>query len=201
MAYNKFTLKKVQQQFNLTINSKLPLFQNNRDVPISPWLTVFLKQFAPLALRINTEKARSEWIIAPILGELQHLLDEKITLFSGTTFDVDPKQDLTGVCDFIISRQADALILSVPLVTIVEAKNDNVMKGLGQVIATMVAAQIFNERENNPLETIYGVITTGATWKFLKLIGRTVYVDGDEYYLRDLEKIMGILTDMVLNQP
>ncbi len=199
MAYNKFTLKKVQQQFNLTIQSKLPLFQNHPERPVSPWLATFLKQFIPLALRINTEKARSEWIIAPILGDLQQVLDEKITLFSGTTFEVDPKQDLTGVCDFIISRQPDALILSAPLVTIVEAKNDNIMKGLGQTIATMIAAQIFNEQENNPVEVIYGVCTTGTTWKFLKLIGRTVYVDGDEYYLRDLGKIMGILTDMVLH--
>jgi hypothetical protein len=124
---------------------------------------------------------------------------KKITLFSGTTFEVDPKQDLTSVCDFIISRQADALILSAPLVTIVEAKNDNIMKGLGQTIVTMIAAQIFNEQENTPVEVIYGVCTTGTTWKFLKLMGQTVYIDSEEYYLRDLEKIIGILSYMVLN--
>ena len=201
MAYNKFTLSKVKKQFGLTLNSAEALFSQAKPIQVSSLLQETLTEFTPLAVAIDTEKARSEWIIAPILGELRRQLKGQMSLFSGINFQVDTQQDLTGFCDFLISRLPDQYVLGAPVITVVEAKKGDVMAGLGQAIATMIAAQIFNERENNPIETIYGVSTTGTTWKFLKLIGRTVYVDGDEYYLRDLEKIIGILTDMVLNQP
>ncbi len=199
MAYNKFTLSKVKKQFGLTLSPAEALFAQIKPIQVSSFLQESLTEFAPLAMAIDTEKAHSEWIVAPILGELRKHLKGQMSLFSGINFQVDAKQDLTGFCDFLISRSPDQYVLGAPVITVVEAKKGDVMAGLGQAIATMIAAQIFNERENNPQEVIYGVSTTGTTWKFLKLIGRTVYVDGDEYYLRDLEKIMGILTDMVLN--
>jgi len=199
MAYNKFTLKKVKKQFGLTFNSAEALFAQAKPVAVSSLLQETLTEFAPLAMAIDTEKARSEWIVAPILGELRKHLKGQMTLFSGINFDVDAKQDLTGFCDFLISRSPDQYVLGAPVITVVEAKKGDVMAGLGQAIATMVAAQIFDERENSPLEVIYGVSTTGTTWKFLKLTGQTVYIDNDEYYLRDLEKIIGILSYMVLN--
>ena len=199
MAYNKFTLKKVKKQFGLTFNSAEALFAQAKPVAVSSLLQETLTEFAPLAMAIDTEKARSEWIVAPILGELRKHLKGQMTLFSGINFDVDAKQDLTGFCDFLISRSPDQYVLGAPVITVVEAKKGDVMAGLGQAIATMVAAQIFDERENSPLEVIYGVSTTGTTWKFLKLTGQTVYIDSEEYYLRDLEKIIGILSYMVLN--
>jgi hypothetical protein len=199
MAYNKFTLKKVKKQFGLTFNSAEALFAQAKPIAVSSLLQETLTEFAPLAIAIDTEKARSEWIVAPILGELRKHLKGQMTLFSGINFEVDAKQDLTGFCDFLISRSPDQYVLGAPVITVVEAKKGDVMAGLGQAIATMVAVQIFDERENSPLEVIYGVSTTGTTWKFLKLIGQTVYIDSDEFYLRDLEKIMGILTAMVLN--
>jgi hypothetical protein len=60
----------------------------------------------------------------------------------------------------------------------------------------MRASQIFNERRENQIETIYGVVTTGSNWKFLKLQNQTVYIDFDEYHIKELNKIMGILLSM-----
>ena len=57
----------------------------------------------------------------------------------------------------------------------------------------MCAAQLFNEREGNEIPAIYGVITSGTNWKFLKLIGKVVEIDLSEYYLTDVNKILGIL--------
>ena len=79
------------------------------------------------------------------------------------------------------------------MIAVVEAKNDNIPSGLGQCIAEMVAAQIFNERHQNLIPTVYGVITTGSNWKFLRLEGNVVTVDLEEYYLNDVSKILGIL--------
>ncbi|MEO0807136.1 MAG: hypothetical protein AAFY33_12615 [Cyanobacteria bacterium J06643_4] len=97
----------------------------------------------------------------------------------------------------MISRSPEQLIIESPVITVVEAKNDNILSGIGQCIAEMVAAQIFNERHQNPIPAIYGVITTGSNWKFLRLRGDTIDADLDEYYLNDVGKILGILRHCV----
>jgi hypothetical protein len=61
----------------------------------------------------------------------------------------------------------------------------------------MVAAQIFNEREGNEISVIYGTVTSGTNWKFLKLEGKVVEIDLVEYYLTDVNKILGILASGV----
>lgn len=61
----------------------------------------------------------------------------------------------------------------------------------------MIAAKLFNEREKNDIPSIYGVVTTGSIWRFLKLTANLVQTDINEYYLRDLDKILGILMHTV----
>jgi phosphoribosylaminoimidazole-succinocarboxamide synthase len=61
----------------------------------------------------------------------------------------------------------------------------------------MVAAQIFNEREENEISVIYRTVTSGTNWKFLKLKGKVVEIDLVEYYLTDVKKILGILASGV----
>jgi activator of 2-hydroxyglutaryl-CoA dehydratase len=80
---------------------------------------------------------------------------------------------------------------------LVEAKKEDILAGLGQCVAEMVAAQIFNEREGNEISVIYGTVTSGTNWKFLKLEGKVVEIDLVEYYLTDVNKIMGILASGV----
>ena len=73
---------------------------------------------------------------------------------------------------------------------IVEAKNENIKGGLGQCVAEMIAAQRFNEREGNAIDTIYGAVTTGEIWKFLKLAGAVASIDLSDYYIvRDVPTI------------
>jgi hypothetical protein len=83
------------------------------------------------------------------------------------------------------------------VVAIVEAKNDNIKSGYAQCMAEMIAAQIFNEREGKEIESIFGVVTNGNQWKFLKLNKDTIYIDLNDYYIISPEKIMGILISMV----
>jgi activator of 2-hydroxyglutaryl-CoA dehydratase len=80
---------------------------------------------------------------------------------------------------------------------LVEAKKEDILAGLGQCVAEMVAAQIFNEREENEILTVYGTVTSGTNWKFLKLKGKVVEIDLVEYYLTDVNKILGILASGV----
>lgn len=79
------------------------------------------------------------------------------------------------------------------MITIVEAKNENIIGGLGQCIAEMVAAQIFNQRQSLDIPVIYGVVTSGTAWRFLMLSGNKVSIDLVEYYINQVEIILAIL--------
>ncbi|MDM8549106.1 hypothetical protein QUF72_03465 [Desulfobacterales bacterium HSG2] len=197
MAYSDFTLKKVKTELNIKLAEKNSVFPHIKGVEISSYLKGTLKRNVPLALAINTEKARSELIIINILLEIKEKFSDEISLFSGTDFNVDKEKGLTGFCDFIISSSPEQLYLESPIITIAEAKNENIVSGLGQCIAEMYASQIYNEREGHDLPSVYGAVTTGDEWKFMKLIKDTAHIDTDKYYINDIEKIIGILTEMV----
>lgn len=193
MPYSQFTLDSVRKAFNLTLRDRLNLFDDIAEVEPSHYLQETLEYNIPLALAIDSEKARSEMIVTPILIEVKKQLASKISLFSGVEFSVDPGQGLNGFCDYLLSQSPEQLVVSAPIMAIVEAKNDNIKSGLGQCVAEMVAAQIFNEREGNSVKAIYGAVTTGSLWKFLRLTERVVEVDLKEYFLANLGKILGIL--------
>lgn len=197
MPYSEFTLARVKKQFALTTSEDIDIFAAVPKLECSEYLTGTLRYNVPLALASNSEKARSEMIIAPILVEVRKQLQSKFSLFSGIDFTVDAEKGLTGFCDFIISSGSERLFVSSPVMMLVEAKKENILAGLGQCVAEMVAAQIFNEREGNDISVIYGVVTSGTNWKFLKLEGNVVEIDLVEYYLTDINKILGILASGV----
>jgi hypothetical protein len=200
MAYTHFTLEHISKTFALTIEEGHDLFVAAPKVEASTFLSGYLEQTVPLALAISTEKARSELIIAPILVELRHRLNNQISLFSGVDFPVAPEQGLNGVCDFLISRSRQQIYISCPVVALVEAKNDSIKSGLAQCMAEMLAARMFNEREGSGIEVVYGAVTNGSQWKFLKLHSDTLLVDVRDYFIDNLPKILGILVEMVSEQ-
>ena len=194
MAYSDFDLKKVRNNFGLQIDEQPDLFAAVTPLPPSVTLAHVLAETAHLAMAINTEKSRSELLITPVLLDIWRQAQSQMSLFSGTEFTVDEARGLTGYCDYILSRSKEQLTINAPVVMIVEAKNENIKGGLGQCVAEMIAAQMFNEREGNAIETIYGAVTTGEIWKFLKLVGTVASIDLSDYYIvRDAPNILGIL--------
>ncbi|MFM9266309.1 MAG: hypothetical protein EAZ09_03575 [Oscillatoriales cyanobacterium] len=197
MAYSDFNLNKVTSNFELTISDKIDMFAAVSELESSTLLTEILKDNVPLALSSNTEKSRSEMIIAPILLEFRKQFKSEISLFSGIDFTIDPEKGLNGSCDFLISHSSELLLVRAPVIIIVEAKKENINGGLGQCVAEMLAARIFNEREGNEIPAIYGAVTSGTNWKFLKLKDQIIEIDLTEYYLRDVNKILGILASVI----
>lgn len=194
MAYSDFTsLAKVKKAFDLEIVEQSDLFATLPPRVSSTHLTETLRYNLPLALASNSEKARSELLIMPILLEVRKQLDASFSLFSGVEFNVDEAQGLTGYCDFILSSAKEQLFIAAPVLMLVEAKNENLKGGLGQCIAEMVGAQIFNAREGNKTPAIYGAVTSGTNWRFLRLTGKAVEIDLTEYYLVQIDRILGIL--------
>lgn len=197
MSYSDFTLEKVQKAFDLTISEDVDLFANIPELEPSALLTEFLQDNAQLALKINTEKARSEMIIAPILLDLRKQVGSKISLFSGVDFNVDIERGLNGTCDYIISKSPEQLFLKSPVIVLVEAKKENIGAGIGQCASEMLAAQVFNDREGNQIPVILGVVTSGNIWRFLELSEKHLKVDATEYYLKDINKVLGIFANQM----
>jgi hypothetical protein len=193
MSYSDFTLKRVKDELNLHVVEDRDLFSNIKEIRISQYLSTTLSYNVPLAMAVGTEKVRSELIIANVLLEARRILDNKISFFSGVNLDVDREKSLTGFCDFIISRSQEQFYITSPIVTVVEAKNEYIAGGLGQCIAEMYASSLLNDREGSHLPAIYGAVTTGNTWKFLKYQDDIAYIDLPEYYIVNPNKIVGIL--------
>lgn len=144
-------------------------------------------------ISVISEKACSEFIIAPILLFIREVYQGQIGIYSGTRFDIEPSRGLRGVCDFILGSGPVLPAVQAPVFMIVEAKKNDIEEGLGQCAAEMLAAQIFNQRENNPISAIYGCVTSGENWQFLRLVDTQLVIDKNRYFFVSLPLILGIL--------
>jgi hypothetical protein len=142
---------------------------------------------------IESEKAKSEYLIVPVLTEIQLKNPKKLSCFSGYQFNVDSKLGLKGFCDFIISKKYNAVFIESPLVAIVEAKhNQDLPDASPQCIAEMYAAQLFNQKNHEDITCIYGALTNGYEWLFLKLENSEVILDTNRYSIKNLAELLGV---------
>ena len=201
MAYSDFDLEKVTTDFGLIQVHNLDLFAGVASVEPSAYLREWLAEFAPVAIGLGSERGRGESIIFPILAEAKRRATGPVTVGSSITFDVDKTRGLTGICDYLLSRAEDRYFIRAPVFAAVEAKRDDLVPGLGQCAAELVAIRIFNEKKEHPLPAVYGCSTNGSVWQFLKLEGNTLFIDRMEYHLHNLPAILGILVSIANGVP
>ena len=198
MAYSNFTLGEVKKAFQIVETTEsVNLFSHIEPIVPSPVLIAVLERNMQVALAVNTEKAKSELIVANVLIELREQFERGISLFSGIEFNVDAENGLTGICDFLVSLSPSRFVVEAPVIILVEAKKDDLTVGLGQCVAEMHAAQCFNAENGNDIPRVYGVTTSGTEWLFLKLEGQKLYIDAEFYSIHECDKILGILASMV----
>jgi hypothetical protein len=183
MSYSDFTLDQVKQLLGVTVQ-QVNLLPALTPLPVSDWLNETLAR--GLELAFFSEKARSEFIVSPILLEIRRLSHNWFTIYSGQRLDVLPERGLVGECDFILGATPTVPILESPLVIVVEAKKNDIEAGHGQCVAQMVGARIFNERAGTAVSPIFGCVTTGETWQFLRLDESVVRVDRTRYYINEV---------------
>jgi hypothetical protein len=194
MAYNQFTLQRVLTDFGLTLRSVRDLFPgvSPRSAPES-----YREQFATFAPLATSEAGRSHFLIAPLLGEVWRASNDRVALFPGVRFDVDEAAGLTGVCDFILGRPPQLHFVTAPVMMIDEAKNEDIVGGLGQCAAAMVAGQRFNASRNPDITMMYGAVSDGERWRFLRLQDGVLDVEMADRLISDVDQIFGILLDIV----
>ena len=199
MGYSSYrTLKQVATKFNLKVQ-KTKLFKKEDVLPVEPseWLKKSIEVASDLPL--SNEKTKSERLISPILLEIYQFHKEKLTLFSGEELNIEPENDLNGPCDFFFSANPTAYFLEAPIVSLAEAKDEDMDYGIAQCTAQMIGAQRYNHRAEEEVPVIWGCSTTAGEWKFLKLEGSMLYVDLNTYYVDKLDILLGVFDRIFKN--
>lgn len=186
MTYSDFSFAGALSAFGLSATTA------NVFPPLTPaastaWLQETLEKTRWFAFA--SKKARSEFIVAPLLLTVRELTGNRIAIFSGERFDVDSDTGLAGECGFLLSADVPVPIIRAPIFTLVEAKKADIQLGLGQCVAQMVGAQRFNEQagEHN---LVYGCVTAGELWQFLRLSGSDLILDSDRFRYPDMSLIL-----------
>ncbi len=194
MTYDDFSLEVITSVLGMNVGPA-DVFPSLSPIPVPSWLRDMLDR--GLGQVLLTEKARSEFIVVPILLACQELSGGSIAIYSGQRLDVDPERGLVGECDFILSAAPPVPALRAPLITIVEAKRNEVESGVWQCIAQMVGAREFNHRSGGGPEQIYGCVTNAEAWQFLRLTGSVAGIDRHRYYIDNVGGILAVFQTII----
>lgn len=141
----------------------------------------------------KSEKSVSEAIIAPVLYAVRAANATRISVFSGEPLYHD---DIGEVCDFIIAAQPNSFLPDPPIVILVEAKKQDLLGGVPQCIAEMLTAQRLNNQASRP-GPVYGCVTIGTDWIFLKLEGDRALIDPTIFFSFQLPEVLAVFQWMV----
>ncbi len=192
MAYRKFTSQLLDEVLGIEVQ-RVSLFQN-QIIPIVKASQRLLENLeAAKELLLTTEKAVCEQLVAPILTEVRLTNKNIVEFYSGEQLNVDRSRNLNGEIDFLFTKKNKTLSIKAPILCITEAKIGLIDKGIPQAAAQMYGVRLFNEKEGKPLKTVYGAVTDGKTWRFLKLEEDILYTDLTIYYLDNLPLLLGTL--------
>lgn len=197
MAYSQFTsLKFVKKDLNVSVMTG-QLFSSIKPIMPSDWLKQTLEMASARKIAYYSEKSRSEAIVFPILLETSNRNKGILTLYSGAVMDADKEKGLNGECDFILGLGKQNIELETPVFCIVEAKDNDIDLGIPQCIAQMVGARKLNDMDKIDLPMIYGAVTTGETWTFMRLEKDAILIDEKSFYLANTSELLGILQEIV----
>ena len=190
MLYTDFSSRKLATDFGIQFKADT-FFENCLPIEPSAWLVETLRKGRKAGF--SSEKSRSERLVNPLLLEMSERNDNSFTIYSGEILEADSTKGLNGECDFLLSHSGIIEFVTAPIFCITEAKKQNLERGIIQCAAQLVGANLFNEKEGKPVNTIYGCSTTGVEWVFLKLSDNVITIDRNRYYITELPKLIGAL--------
>jgi len=159
--------------------AKLPL-ATHVDQSIIDKLKNYYYRLLP-KITINSEIAKREFIIAPLLYETIINIDAKLNV----EYPISVDDKLNGVIDYLIRSKKELIVI--------EAKKGDLDRGFNQLAAEMIALDKYEE--NNHLETLYGAITIGEVWRFaiLNRSEKTIVKDINLYrFPQDVKELLSI---------
>ena len=192
MGYSNYReIEEVVKKFGLDTELGR-LFRDTATIEPSAWLreTLSLFDFWP----VNSEKAQAERLISPILLDAVRPFRTEISFFSGAALEAQAEADLAGATDFCLTLNPLKPYLDAPIISLISTKKvaagEDKSYGLAQCAAQMLGAKFYNEARNKPLSSIYGCVTNGYSWQFMKLENDVYYIDNKIF--TDLSEVLGV---------
>ena len=138
---------------------------------------------------LNTEAARRETIIAPILLEVSRYANAKFRI----EFPLEVSKNLRGSLDYLVIAEQGPLVI--------EAKNADLTRVFTQLAAEMIALDSWTDAVT---DVLYGAVSIGNIWQFGILDRRvkSVTLDLNIYLVpRDLNDLLQILVGILRGEP
>ncbi|MBE9563562.1 MAG: hypothetical protein IMF12_11945 [Proteobacteria bacterium] len=189
MSYGTLkTYEEVALKFEIQLQEQI--FMQQKVISISEEMLNLIQNNLQLRRNYVSESAICETMISPILNLVANAND--LPVWSHMRFDVDEKDGLVGIPDFLIAPASPiGTIFTQPVICVAEAKKENFNEGWAQALSEMIAAQRFNQDEK--LE-IFGIVTTGSIWQFASLRNKVLKMDVISYSaLENLPKLFNCL--------
>jgi hypothetical protein len=207
MAFRDFTFPTVCEQLGLSVQLHVDVGET-APLAVRPGFAELIQQGLEVAVGargVCSEKAKSEFLVAPVLLEMRLLTRRSFSIFSGMELDAHKGKKLNGNCDFVLTKGANQHLRDAPIVGIVEAKNGEWLReGWGQCIAGMAGACHRNRRDGRGIDSVLGIVTNGRQWQFMQISGSEVRVDRHECSIDNLPVLFGRFAQLLaasLGQP
>ena len=193
MAFTDFrSIQQVQEAFHIKYTEAD--YIDYDDIEASK---AFLEEFEFSRQNIDvfsSEASRCENVIYPIIRDVYKHYVGKYALWSHKSIAYD--QVLSGTPDYMISTKSELgkTILGIPVVVVVEAKQNNFTEGWGQCLAELVAVQKINKNEDLP---VHGIVTDGEFWQFGKLAGHLFTKNETVLAISEMKKVFGAISHLI----
>ena len=133
-------------------------------------------------ITLNSEIAKRDFMIAPVLWGVIRYAKAKINV----EYQIDIDNRLSGSLDYLIRSNQEIIVI--------EAKKGDIDKGFNQLIAEMIALDMYEE-EGLP-SSLYGAVSIGELWRFgiLDRKEKNIYRDLHTYRVpEDIEKVFMVI--------
>lgn len=155
-----------------------------------PQSTVVLDRLEDLILRLNenllyasmnSEIARREFLIAPVISEIIHYTHSKVKI----EYPLSVSEHLKGYLDYLLQQQQHLLVI--------EAKKADIEQGFLQLAVELIALDKWLEQKT---VLLYGAVSTGDIWRFGVLNRQTKMIVQDVNLFRvpaDVEDLLRVV--------
>ena len=174
MSYGDFkTIDEVVDKFSIQVVSKP--FIERLAIEIEDYPFAKIERKLQDEMSFVNEVTICEDIIKPILD----LVAEKYSnlfVWSHVPYNVEPNEGLKGEPDYLIAPKIKYRSMALPLLCVIEAKQQKFDEGWAQALAEMVAAS------RQGVKICYASVTTGDIWMFGQL-------ENSQFFTKDTRKI------------
>ncbi len=136
-------------------------------------------------ITLNSEMARREFLIAPILMDLIRFVSLKIKV----DYWIEVNDQLRGALDYYLKSESALLVI--------EAKDENLQRGFNQLAVELIALQQWADLGSPYL---YGAVSIGNVWQFSRCDRHHKVITQDLNLYRvptDLEELVNILVGIL----